>query len=188
MFASFENSFQNAIYTMMDIISEKIPSNMSSPVKAYITGGSAVHFYTGSRVSDDVDLILSHSVRIPQDLSVVWLDENQTIHQVSYDYNYNPTLGLLHEDFEDRAKLIKIIDNKFEIYLLSPIDLIITKISRYASNDEDDIENIIESCDIDKKLLEELALDTINVSVAVDKEFAKMKLGWILEKVQKESN
>lgn len=93
MFASFEYSFKNAIYKMMNIISEKIPDNIPSPVKAYIIGGCAVHFYTGSRVSDDVDLILSHSVRVPQDLSVVWLDENQTINQVFYDHNYNPTLG-----------------------------------------------------------------------------------------------
>lgn len=183
MFASFENSFINAIYKMMDIISERIPNDIQLPVKAYITGGCAVHFYTGSRVSDDMDLILSHNVRIPQDLSVVWLDEHQTIHQVSYDYKYNPTLGLLHEDFEDRAKLIKNIDGKFEIYLLSPIDLIITKISRYAPNDEEDIDKIIANCDINKEELLALATDTINVSVAVDKKFAQMKLDWILEKI-----
>jgi hypothetical protein len=91
----------------------------------------------------------------------------------------------MHEDFEDRAKLLKNIDNKFEIYLLHPIDLIITKISRYAPNDEEDIVNIIRCCDIDKELLNGLATDAINVSVAVDKKFAMVKLGWILEEINK---
>ncbi len=107
---AFENSFKNAIYKMMEIISEQIPNNVAYPIKAYITGGCAVHFYTNNRVSDDVDLILSHRVNIPSDLSVVWLDENENINQVSYDYTYNPTFGLLHEDFEDRAELIKTIE------------------------------------------------------------------------------
>ena len=82
---AFENSFKNAIYKMMEIISDKIPNNIQEPVKAYITGGSAVHFYSGSRVSDDVDLILSHTVNIPEDLTVVWIDDNQNINQIAYE-------------------------------------------------------------------------------------------------------
>ena len=185
---AFENSFKGAIFKMMDIISTKIPDNVQEPVKAYLTGGSAVHFYSGSRVSDDVDLILLHTVNIPEDLTVVWLDEDDNINQVAYDYTYNSTLGLMHEDFEDRAKLLKSIDNKFEIYLLSPIDLIITKISRYALNDEDDIKKIIDQCSIDKDELYILAKDTINVSVAVDKEFAMTKLSWIIGYIDENSD
>ncbi len=183
---AFENSFKNAIYKMMEIISEQIPNNVAYPIKAYITGGCAVHFYTNNRVSDDVDLILSHRVNIPSDLSVVWLDENENINQVSYDYTYNPTFGLLHEDFEDRAELIKTIDDKFEIYTLSPVDLIITKISRYASNDEEDINNIIKCCNIDKNLLSKLANDAINGGVAINKNDALLKLSWIMEKIDEE--
>ncbi len=185
---AFENSFKNAVYKMMDIISDKIPNNIPQPVKAYLTGGSAVHFYSNTRISDDVDLILSHTVNIPEDLTVVWLDDDENINQVAYDYTYNPTLGLMHEDFEDRAKLLKSIDAKFEIYLLSPIDLIITKISRYASNDEKDIQNIIKHCEIDKDELYNLAKDTINVSVAIDKDFAMIKLGWIIEYLEKNNH
>lgn len=185
---AFENSFKNAIYKMMDIIGEQIPNNVAYPIKAYITGGCAVHFYTNNRVSDDVDLILSHRVKIPDDLSVVWLDEHKNINQIYYDYTYNSTFGLLHEDFEDRAELIKTIDDKFEIYILSPIDLIITKISRYASNDEEDINNIIKCCNIDKNLLSKLANDAINVSVAINKNDALLKLSWIMEEIDKKSN
>jgi hypothetical protein len=177
---ALENSLKSAVYKMMDIISKEIPHNIPEPVKGYITGGCAVHFYTGYRASDDLDIILSHGVNIPQDLTVVWLDENNTINQVAYDYTYNPTLGLMHEDYEDRATLLKNIDGKFEIYLLDPIDLIITKISRYSSADENDIKKIIEHCNIDKDLLYELAKDTISVSVAVDKEFAMIKLDDII--------
>lgn len=38
----------------------------------------------------------------------------------------------MHEDYVDRAKLYKIIDDKFEVYVLSPIDLVISKILRFS--------------------------------------------------------
>ena len=45
----------------------------------------------------------------------------------------------MHEDYVDRAKLYKIIDDKFEVYVLSPIDLVISKILRFSDNDEQNI-------------------------------------------------
>lgn len=42
------------------------------------------------------------------------------------------------------------IDEKFEINLLSPVDLIISKLTRFAQNDEEDIANIIKTGKVDK--------------------------------------
>jgi len=87
---------------------------------------------------------MQYAVKIPEDLFVVWLNEESgMLEQVHYDYNYNSTFGLLHEDYEDRAIHMITIDEKFEISLLSPEDLIISKLIRFAQNDEEDIKSII---------------------------------------------
>ncbi|MEA1954383.1 MAG: hypothetical protein U9O24_08340, partial [Campylobacterota bacterium] len=63
------HSFKEAIIEMMGEIAKQIPdSHKQTPVKAYLTGGGAVHYYCNSRVSDDVDLIMQYTVKIPEDL------------------------------------------------------------------------------------------------------------------------
>lgn len=175
-------SFKEAIIEMMEEIAKAIPdSHKHTPVKAYLTGGGAVHYYCNSRVSDDVDLIMQYTVKIPEDLFVVWLNEEGTLEQVHYDYTYNSTFGLLHEDYEDRAIHMITVDNKFEINLLSPEDLIISKLVRFAQNDEEDIQNIIQTGKVDKTLLYELAQDSISVGVGFQKNFVEINLEHVIE-------
>jgi len=167
---------------MMQEIAKAIPdSHKQTPVKAYLTGGGAVHYYCNSRVSDDVDLIMQYTVKIPKDLFVVWLNDEGTLEQVHYDHTYNSTFGLLHEDYEDRAIHMITIDNKFEINLLSPEDLIISKLVRFAQNDEEDILNIIKTGKVDKELLHELAEDAISVGVGFPKNFVEINLEQVME-------
>jgi len=175
-------SFRDAIIEMMQEIAKAIPdSHKQTPVKAYLTGGGAVHYYCNSRVSDDVDLIMQYTVKIPEDLFVVWLNDEGTLEQVHYDYTYNSTYGLLHEDYEDRAIPMITIEDKFEIYLLSPEDLIISKLIRFAQNDEEDIQNIIKTGKVNKKLLYELAKDAISVGVGFQKNYVEINLEQVME-------
>jgi hypothetical protein len=58
------------------------------------------------------------------------------------DNNYNPTFGLLHEDHDRDAVEWTGIGNekrKLHLYVLSPVDLAVTKISRYSTQDREDI-------------------------------------------------
>lgn len=175
-------SFKEAIIEMMQEIAKQIPdSHKQTPVKAYLTGGGAVHYYCNSRVSDDVDLIMQYTVKIPEDLFVVWLNEEGSLEQVHYDYTYNSTFGLLHEDYEDRAVHMITIDDKFEINLLSPEDLIISKLIRFAQNDEEDIQNIIKTGKVDQTHLYELAKDAISVGVGFQKNFVEINLEQVME-------
>jgi len=167
---------------MMKQIANEIPdSHKKIPVKAYLTGGGAVHYYCNSRVSDDIDLIMQFSVKIPENLFVVWKNEKGLLEQVHYDHTYNSTFGLLHEDYEDRAVHMLTIDEKFEIYLLSPEDLIISKLIRFAQNDEEDIRNIIATGKVDETLLYGLATDAINVGVGFQKRFVETNLSEVME-------
>ncbi len=182
------DNFKDAVLSMMESIAANIPDiHKTSPVKAYLTGGAAIHFYTQMRVSDDVDVILSNNVQVPQDLVILWLNQEGSIEQIAYDYNYNPTLGLLHETYEDRATLVKTIDEKFQIYVLHPIDLIISKLVRYAANDEADIKAMVEQGYIDKKQLTELANDAINVGVGFNPKYVRLHLEWVLDMFKEEN-
>ena len=175
-------SFKEAILEMMSEIAKQIPdSHKQTPVKAYLTGGGAVHYYCNKRVSDDVDLIMQYAVNVPSDLFVVWLNNESTLEQVHYDHTYNSTLGLLHEDYEDRAIHMITIDEKFEINLLSPVDLIISKLMRFAQNDDEDIQNIIMTGTVDKDELFELASDAINVGVGFQKRAIETNLGLVMD-------
>ncbi len=183
------NSFKEAIIEMMQEIAKAIPdSHKKKPVKAYLTGGGAVHYYCNSRVSDDVDLIMQYAVKIPEDLFVVWLNEKGTLEQVHYDHTYNSTFGLLHEDYEDRAVHMITIDSKFEIYLLSPVDLIISKLLRFAQNDEEDIFNIIQTGKVNKAELLTLSTDAINVGVGFQKKAIETNLELVMEMFSRTSS
>ena len=175
-------SFKEAIIEMMEEIAKQIPdAHKKAPVKAYLTGGGAVHYYCNKRVSDDVDLIMQYAVKIPNDLFVVWLNDEGSLEQVHYDYTYNSTFGVLHEDYEDRAIHMITIEDKFEIYLLSPVDLIISKLIRFAQNDEEDIDNIIKTGKVDKDELFQLATDAINVGVGFQKKAIETNLGLVMD-------
>lgn len=175
-------SFKEAIIEMMKEIAKAIPdSHKKTPIKAYLTGGGAVHYYSNSRVSDDIDLIMQYAVKIPEDLFVVWLNDKGTLEQVHYDYNYNSTFGLLHENYEDRATHMITIEDKLEIKLLSPEDLIISKLIRFAQNDEEDIQNLINTGKVNKELLYELAQDAISVGVGFQKSYVEINLEQVME-------
>jgi hypothetical protein len=73
------------------------------------------------------------------------------------------------------------IDEKFEINLLSPVDLIISKLTRFAQNDEEDIVNIIKTGKVDKHELYALATDAINVGVGFQKNFVEINLQHVIE-------
>ena len=124
---------------------------------------------------------MQFSVKIPENIFVVWMNDEGMLEQVHYDHTYNSTFGLLHEDYEDRAVHMITIDEKFEIYLLSPEDLIISKLIRFAQNDEEDIRNIIATGKVDKDLLYELAIDAMNVGVGFQKKFVEINLAQVME-------
>lgn len=101
------DNYKNAIDELLSEISKKIPQeHVKYPVKAFIVGGVANYLYTQARVSDDIDMILSHRIDLPRNLFVVYL-KNEKFEKLVFDENYTYTLGLMHEDYVDRANLYK---------------------------------------------------------------------------------
>ena len=110
------------------------------PIRMYIAGGTALHYYTGARVSKDVDAAFSRRIALPADLDVAYRDEDGAAAR-----NYNDTLALLHEDAYADAQPLALpgVDaGVLDVRLLSPLDLAVSKLSRFASQDRDDIASL----------------------------------------------
>jgi hypothetical protein len=114
----------------------------SLPIKMYVAGGAAMHFYTGERVSNDVDAVFSKRVVLPSDLEVTYQDPDGAPRLLYFDRQYNDTLALMHEDAHDDSiplTLRRIDASVLDVRLLSALDLAVGKISRFSSQDRDDI-------------------------------------------------
>jgi Nucleotidyltransferase of unknown function (DUF6036) len=113
------------------------------PVRMYVAGGAALHFYTGERISRDVDATFSHRIALPENLDVAYRDADGAARVLYFDRQYNDTLGLLHEDaYEDSVPLtLAGIDSEIlEVRLLSALDLAVSKLGRFSSQDREDIQ------------------------------------------------
>jgi hypothetical protein len=108
----------------------------------YVAGGAAMHFYTGERVSNDVDAVFSRRIALPGDLEVTYQDPDGAARLLYFDRQYNDTFALMHEDAHDDSVplALKGIDaHILDVRLLSALDLAVSKISRFSSQDRDDI-------------------------------------------------
>lgn len=117
--------------------------SLRSPVNVYLAGGMAVHLYTASRVTTDVDAEFGSRVFIPSDLIVNVTLEDGTEQAVYFDTNYNSSFALMHEDYRDAALALDLGTAHIKLHVLSPLDLAVSKIARFADNDKEDIAALV---------------------------------------------
>jgi len=175
-------TLEDAVKEMMGKLAKRIPAkHKKEPVNLYIAGGIAIYFHTASRVSKDVDAIIDKDIDIPRKLSVLWLNENGEFEELEFDKNYTDTLGIMHEDYDKRAIHKFTIDSRLKVHVLSPIDLIISKLARFVEQDQQDIKSIIINDLVDKKELEILTKDAIKVRSSGRAETLELHLDLVLK-------
>lgn len=115
-------------------------STSKEPIKMYLAGGAAMHFYTGYRISDDIDAVFSGKLLIPSDLTVIYRDSEGGVRTVFFDATYNETFALLHEDAHVDAWYLPLdgIEGA-QVFVLQPVDLAVSKLGRFAEIDRKDI-------------------------------------------------
>lgn len=116
---------------------------LQSPLKVFLAGGMAVHLYTASRVTTDVDAEFGSRVFLPGDLVVDVRLEDGTRELLYFDTNYNATFALMHEDYLDDAIALDMGVPQIRLYVLLPLDLAVSKIARFADNDKEDIAELV---------------------------------------------
>ena len=150
------------------------------PIRMYVAGGAALHLLTGARVSEDVDAVFSKRVLLNEEIEVSYRDPDGRARLLYLDRNYNDTLGLLHEDAHKDSQSFAFpgIDRKLiDVRVLAPIDLAVSKLSRFADQDREDIlllarEGLIDSASLRRRAEEALTgyvgdLNSVRNSIAI---------------------
>jgi len=119
------------------------PKRPAKPVVACVAGGTAMHFYVGGRFTDDIDAkIMARVMLDPKELQVAYRGGDGHARLLYFDTQYNDSFALLHHDAYDDARPIAVegVDSRrLEVRLLTPLDLAVSKLSRYSAQDQDDI-------------------------------------------------
>ena len=139
-------------------------------IDVYISGGSAMSFYNPTRATLGLDIEVkskNKKVLIPS------LELNNAdmilpnMHKLYIDSIFHPRFYIMSKDYISNSIPIDIFkyekDNIVTIkpYIISPIDLILSKLSRWSANDQNDVYSLIENHFVVKEQLKdeiELAL------------------------------
>ncbi|PIV32804.1 MAG: hypothetical protein COS34_11200 [Lysobacterales bacterium CG02_land_8_20_14_3_00_62_12] len=116
---------------------------LQRPLNVYLAGGMAVHLYTGKRVTDDVDAEFAGRVLLPSDLVVEVANAEGSTNLIYFDTHYNPMFSLLHEDYQEDAIQLPLGLTQLRVFVLTPLDLAVSKLARFADNDQEDIQDLV---------------------------------------------
>lgn len=131
----------NGLRELFRQLEERLSLNRQLVV--YLAGGMAVHLYTATRVTTDVDAEFGERVIVPNDLVVEVTLEDGTRQVVYVDTNYNSTFGLMHEDYQGDAIPVDLGLKYIRLHVLSPVDVAVSKIARLAYSDREDIQALV---------------------------------------------
>jgi hypothetical protein len=154
---AYLKAFAEVLSRIQQALKGSVPDAL--PVRMYVAGGAALHLLTGARVSEDVDAVFSKRVLLNEEIEVSYRDPDGRARLLYLDRNYNDTLGLLHEHAHKDAQPVAVpgIDKKLiDVRVLLPIDLAVTKLSRFADQDREDIlllarEGLIDAASLRKR-------------------------------------
>jgi len=121
-------AYLEAFATIMSRLGRALASGArSGPVKVCVAGGAAFHFYTGARMSRDIDArVMARVLLDPADLQVAYRDVDGHARLLYFDTQYNDSFALLHADAYDAARPVALdgVDSEvIDVRLLTPLDL-----------------------------------------------------------------
>lgn len=134
------------IFSQLRLLLEKKHETLASgSVKAYVFGGCAVHLYTNARGSNDLDAELNAVIQLDVNSVILELDpvyfddpiEGES--SLNWDSNFNTGLPSLEPDYKDRAIPLVAGDSILHVFLVSAVDIAVSKLSRLAVDDLNDI-------------------------------------------------
>ena len=160
--AAYLNAFTEVVSRIQQTL--KGSRHDAFPIRMYVAGGAALHLLTGARVSEDVDAAFSRRMLFNEEIEVSYRDPDGRARLLYLDRNYNDSLSLLHEDAHKDSQPVAFpgIDKKLiDVRVLSPIDLAVSKLSRFADQDREDVlllarERLIDSASLRKRAEEAL--------------------------------
>ena len=130
----------------------ELATQIDQPVNVFIAGGVAVSFYDNERKTKDLDVEFSKKILFAGEIEVFSPSGEL---ELFLDTNYSSAFSFLHENYlEDSIHVEPLVNLKWLIpFVLSPEDLVMSKLSRFAENDQHDIANLIMGGWVDSSVL-----------------------------------
>ena len=150
----------------------------TAPIMVYVAGGAAVHFWTRARVTGDVDAEFATRY-LPSETIVIYRSPDGEDKPVYIDRQYNSMFGLLHEDYRENAFRVgeRLGGGRvFDIHVLSPLDLAISKVVRWAENDQEDVMELARQGLLDPDELEAKANEALATAVGFNARMVAMNI------------
>lgn len=136
-------AYIDAFKTLVQRLLRSARISPKEPIAMYLAGGAAMHFYTGARMTDDVDAVFDRKLLVPSDSAVIYRDSEGKARSVYLDPNYNETYALLHENaHQDAVRLPLEGIEGARIFVLQPVDLAVSKLARFSEIDREDIREL----------------------------------------------
>lgn len=133
-------AYVEAFRTLATKLARSANATAKAPITMYLAGGAAMHFYTGARMTDDIDAVFDRKILVPADSTVIYRDAQGKARSVYFDVNYNESYALLHEDAHDDAlRLLLVGADGVQVFVLQPVDLAVSKLARFSEIDRGDI-------------------------------------------------
>ncbi len=134
-----------ALFSLLQKLDSLLREHAPVRLDMYLAGGMAVYLYAANRPTSDVDadFVCSKRLLIPDDLTVDVVLEDGKQKTVYIDKNYNSTFALMHEDYQSDALLLDTGLAHLRLFVLSPVDLVVSKLARFSPGDQQDIFSLI---------------------------------------------
>lgn len=151
-----------AFRTLVTRLTRSAGGTEQAPLTMVLAGGAAMHFYTGARMTDDIDAVFDRKILLSQDATVIYRDAEGTARSVYFDANYNASFALLHEDAHDDARQL-VLDGVagVRVLVLQPVDLAVSKLARFSAIDRGDILQLAKDDLVTAPALRERAEDAL---------------------------
>lgn len=134
-------------------------------VDIIVAGGMAAHYWAAKRCVKALEIEFLGARFQSENLQARYVDVNGEDKTIYIDWNYNSTLGPLHEGYVDRAIAAPEMspDSRVRVFVMAPVDLVISKLKRFSTSDQADIAALMPM--IDRAQLETLAREAFDVFV-----------------------
>jgi len=179
-----------ALRQVNETIVENITAAGPGQFKAYVFGGAALHLLTNVRGSADIDVEVVASSRLDlSDIVVTYQDSDGQQLLLVIDTEFHTGIsGMLHDDYRENAiPLEHNPDAPLHTFVLSPLDLAVSKLDRLAANDQNDIEALFKCGLFTVEELSDHALDALEAAIGPQVRL-KGNIDYMLQKLRAIAN
>lgn len=165
-----QDNLEQALHELVDRIAGQV--RVDQEIDAFLAGGVATYMHLQkaggvtaetARYSEDADIHFGRPLVLDDVPVVAYRDRDGSERMLALDGSYTIDIGLRHpECFEDAEFLFASDNGRVRLYLLSPLDLAVTKTGRFQDHDRADIELLARAGQLEAEVFRQRATEALD--------------------------